>query len=71
MLVGFPLQGVHQFDSPRPSNMSTRLFVAVSVHHMNRIGTGSSYSKLWKLDYLVSQTGWSSFVNSDSSQGHR
>jgi hypothetical protein len=29
MLVGFPLQGVHQFESPRLSDMSNRLFVAV------------------------------------------
>jgi hypothetical protein len=26
---GFPLQGVHQFKSPRLSDMSNRLFVAV------------------------------------------
>jgi hypothetical protein len=26
---GFPLQGVHQFESPRLSDMSNRLFVAV------------------------------------------
>jgi hypothetical protein len=26
---GFPLQGVHQFESPRLSNMSNRLFVTV------------------------------------------
>jgi hypothetical protein len=26
---GFPLQGVHRFESPRLSNMSNRLFVAV------------------------------------------
>jgi hypothetical protein len=26
---GFPLQGVHQFESPRLSNMSNHLFVAV------------------------------------------
>jgi hypothetical protein len=25
---GFPLQGVHRFESPRLSNMSNRLFVA-------------------------------------------
>jgi hypothetical protein len=25
----FPLQGVHQFESPRLSNMSNRLFVVV------------------------------------------
>jgi hypothetical protein len=28
-LLGFPLQGVHQFESPRLSDMSSRLFVAV------------------------------------------
>jgi hypothetical protein len=27
MLVGFPLQGVHRFESPRLSDMSNRLFV--------------------------------------------
>jgi hypothetical protein len=27
VLVGFPLQGVHRFESPRLSNMSNRLFV--------------------------------------------
>jgi hypothetical protein len=27
--VGFPLQGVHRFESPRLSDMSNRLFVAV------------------------------------------
>jgi hypothetical protein len=26
---GFPLQGVHRFESPRLSDMSNRLFVAV------------------------------------------
>jgi hypothetical protein len=26
---GFPLQGVHQFESPRLSDMSNRLFMAV------------------------------------------
>jgi hypothetical protein len=26
---GLPLQGVHQFESPRLSDMSNRLFVAV------------------------------------------
>jgi hypothetical protein len=26
---GFPLQGVHRFESPQLSNMSNRLFVAV------------------------------------------
>jgi hypothetical protein len=39
--------------------------------HMNRTGARSSYSKQEKPDYPVWQTGWSSFVNSDSSQGHR
>jgi hypothetical protein len=29
VLVGFPLQGVHQFELPRLSDMSNRLFVAV------------------------------------------
>jgi hypothetical protein len=29
VLVGFPLQGVHQFESPRLSDMSNRLFVTV------------------------------------------
>jgi hypothetical protein len=29
VLVGFPLQGVHRFESPRLSDMSIRLFVAV------------------------------------------
>jgi hypothetical protein len=28
---GFPLQGVHRFESPRLSNMSNRLFVTVST----------------------------------------
>jgi hypothetical protein len=28
-LVGFPLQGVYRFESPRLSDMSNRLFVAV------------------------------------------
>jgi hypothetical protein len=27
--LGFPLLGVHQFESPRLSDMSNRLFVAV------------------------------------------
>jgi hypothetical protein len=27
--LGFPLQGVHRFESPRLSYMSNRLFVAV------------------------------------------
>jgi hypothetical protein len=27
--LGFPLQGVHRFESPRLSDMSNRLFVAV------------------------------------------
>jgi hypothetical protein len=26
---GFPMQGVHRFESPRLSDMSNRLFVAV------------------------------------------
>jgi hypothetical protein len=30
-LVGFLLQGVHRFKSPRVSNMSNRLFAAVST----------------------------------------
>jgi hypothetical protein len=29
VLVGFPLQGVHRFESPRLSDVSNRLFVAV------------------------------------------
>jgi hypothetical protein len=29
VLVGFPLQGVHRFESPRLSDMSNHLFVAV------------------------------------------
>jgi hypothetical protein len=28
---GFPLQVVYRFESPRPSDMSNRLFVAVST----------------------------------------
>jgi hypothetical protein len=28
--LGFPLQGVHRFESPRLSDMSNRLFVSVS-----------------------------------------
>jgi hypothetical protein len=28
---GFPLQGVHRFESPRLSDMSNRLFVAVII----------------------------------------
>jgi hypothetical protein len=31
MLVGFPLQGVHQFKSSRLSDMSNRLFAAVNT----------------------------------------
>jgi hypothetical protein len=27
--LGFPLQGIHRFESPRLSDMSNRLFVAV------------------------------------------
>jgi hypothetical protein len=29
MLLGFPMQGVHQFKSPRLLDMSNRLFVAI------------------------------------------
>jgi hypothetical protein len=29
MLFGFPLQGVHRFESPQLSDMSNHLFVAV------------------------------------------
>jgi hypothetical protein len=29
--LGFPLQGVYRFESPRLSDMSNRLFVAVSL----------------------------------------
>ena len=31
VLIRFPLQGVHRFESPRLSDMSNRLFVAVST----------------------------------------
>jgi hypothetical protein len=31
VLVGFPLQGVHRFESPRLSDMSSRLFMAVNT----------------------------------------
>jgi hypothetical protein len=30
-LVGFPLQGVRRFESPRLSDMSNRLFAAIST----------------------------------------
>jgi hypothetical protein len=32
---GFPLYGVHQFESPRLSDMSNRLFVAISTSLIN------------------------------------
>jgi hypothetical protein len=38
--------------------------------HMNRIRIRSSCSKLQKPDCPVWQTGWSSFVDSNDSQGH-
>jgi hypothetical protein len=37
VLVGFPLQGVHRFESSRLLDMSNRLFVAVSLLLINGI----------------------------------
>jgi hypothetical protein len=38
--------------------------------HINWTGARSPYSKQEKLDYLVSGTGWSDFVETSGSQGH-
>jgi hypothetical protein len=34
---GFPLQGVHRFESPRLSDMSNRLFVAIITYIITKL----------------------------------
>jgi hypothetical protein len=35
MLVGFSLQGIHRFESPRLSDMSNRLFMTINTYLIN------------------------------------
>jgi hypothetical protein len=37
VLIRFPLQGVHQFESSRLSDMSNHLFVVVFTHLINEM----------------------------------
>jgi hypothetical protein len=62
----------HSWDLREPCVPCCQVISLVKLCcHMKRTGSKSSCSKMQKTDYLVWQTGGSSFVRTDDSQGNR